>query len=835
MADQSDILAMLLGGQQNPGGYSPTIMPATPQQVQQQQLAAALSQAKAGSDTSPIRSPWQGVARLADGFFGGLAEGQQAAAAKKQAAGLASFYGGLPTSFGGGGGASVTPAGKPADAGDDDKTPATTPSGGGGPSPLNSLPVFASGDPAYYAKTASIESSNDPAATNGSHKGLFQFGPAEWAQYGGGGNIFDPEAQRAAIQSYTADHNKQLTTMLGRPPTSGELYLAHQQGVGGAAELILNPDATPSSISPQLARNVANNGGNPNAPNSAFVNKWASKYDGIPSPFASAPGQQAITGALKQSGDAAVPASASAYAGAPLPLPRPADLSAPVVEGRSAAPASSDESDDDEKPSPAAAAVTAPNPAAAPAQPVPPAQPGIPPGTHWSQLPGPPLLLADAQSGGGNPLANALNGGGNVRGGGVFPGVGPSIGGATGGGGAPPSGAAPVPAMASPAAGGGASGAVGGNQQAELGRRMMQAGALYGRSDLVQAGMAMYTKAMEPQTTTVSEGQNVIDPRTGRVIYSAPKKDTADHWTNVTRADGSVVPFNTSTGQYGAPQGAPAGYRPMTQQEKTAYGVAPDAAAYIGPDGKPASLGAASTNVTVNNGEKSGEEEFAKGNFAPYTKLVSGVDDAQTRLRDLNAMQGALDNIQKAGGTTGFAAAQKLQLQKAINAGANVLGIDEPFDVSDPEFLTKFNRQIAGAQAKGAMGARVTNFEMSNYMKANPGLEMSTMGNRRLLGIQTQIEQRNVDLGNLLQEYAGNSYGPGKKPDLGAMHKIVVDYDNAHHIVDPITGQDLTDSKGAVRIPELQAAPAPTATPKAPVMDVGKSAVINGITVKRVR
>jgi hypothetical protein len=54
---------------------------------------------------------------------------------------------------------------------------------------------------------------------------------------------------------------------------------------------------------------------------------------------------------------------------------------------------------------------------------------------------------------------------------------------------------------------------------------------------------------------------------------------------------------------------------------------------------------------------------------------------------------------------------------------------------ADPQLLSKFNRQLAGGQAKDTAGARVTNFEMQNFLQSN---------------------------------------------------------DEAHHITDPITGQDLT-------------------------------------------
>ena len=52
---------------------------------------------------------------------------------------------------------------------------------------------------------ASIESSFDPRAGEKSknpHKGLYQFGPDEWKQWGGGKDIFDPEANIDAFIGY---------------------------------------------------------------------------------------------------------------------------------------------------------------------------------------------------------------------------------------------------------------------------------------------------------------------------------------------------------------------------------------------------------------------------------------------------------------------------------------------------------------------------------------------------------------------------------------------------------------------------------------------------------
>lgn len=244
---------------------------------------------------------------------------------------------------------------------------------------------------------------------------------------------------------------------------------------------------------------------------------------------------------------------------------------------------------------------------------------------------------------------------------------------------------------------------------------------------------------------------------------------------------------------------------------------------------------AAATNVTTNvdtKGPDKYDTVMGEGLAKSHSALSNGVEDAQARARDIAAMQGAIDAIQKRGGTTGgLGQAQTVELAKTINAGASALGLPNAFnekDLSDKEFLTKFNRQIAGQQAKGAMGSRVTNFEMANYLKANPGLEMSVTGNQRLLGIQAQIEQRNVAVGNAIRQAAAEAVGAGQRVNPAKIEKIIREYDDMHHIQDPVTGQDLTQS---YTLPEFQSAGTNPALAADHAVNVKK---IGGYTVKQV-
>lgn len=142
--------------------------------------------------------------------------------------------------------------------------------------------------PGYMERMAGIESSGNPAAYNPSGAaGLFQFMPKTASAYG----LADPydaaEASDAAAR-LTLDNAKVLRRALNREPTAGELYLAHQQGAGGASKLLTNPDAPAASL--VGARAVTQNGGSAGETAGQFGGRWTGKFDGS-GPAMSMPGE----------------------------------------------------------------------------------------------------------------------------------------------------------------------------------------------------------------------------------------------------------------------------------------------------------------------------------------------------------------------------------------------------------------------------------------------------------------------------------------------------------------------------------------------------------------
>jgi hypothetical protein len=260
-------------------------------------IAEALIQQ--GSSTAPFATGtrgaglWtQGMARVAQGLLGGYDMAQEdrsdaAREAKTQQLLLSSpALGGAPS---------------PSAA-----APSTAPSASLDPETtgyINNAATKFGVDPAYLSKTALIESGGNASAKNASGAaGLFQFMPKTAKDYGLD-NPMDPEDSAMAAAELAADNRKALAASLGRNPTNGELYLAHQQGADGASALLANPNKPATAIVGRQA--VLQNGGDENMTAGQFANKWTAKFG----PDAPVPGQ--VPGQPVQVADAAPTASSA--------------------------------------------------------------------------------------------------------------------------------------------------------------------------------------------------------------------------------------------------------------------------------------------------------------------------------------------------------------------------------------------------------------------------------------------------------------------------------------------------------------------------------------------
>jgi Transglycosylase SLT domain len=133
--------------------------------------------------------------------------------------------------------------------------------------------------PSTMRKIAMIESGLNPNAKNPSSSaaGLFQQIDDNAAQYGVNDRL-DPYQSSDGAARFMRDSTNYLAKRLGRAPTEGEIYLAHQQGGGGAYELLKDPSALAVNV---IGRErVLKNGGNVNMTAGQFAAMWTSKLDG---------------------------------------------------------------------------------------------------------------------------------------------------------------------------------------------------------------------------------------------------------------------------------------------------------------------------------------------------------------------------------------------------------------------------------------------------------------------------------------------------------------------------------------------------------------------------
>lgn len=145
----------------------------------------------------------------------------------------------------------------------------------------------------YLARTYQIESSSGRDLYNDKSgaAGPFQFMPKTAKAYGLS-DPYDTPAAADATARLAVDNRAYLQSKGVENPSAAHLYLAHQQGAGGALKL-LNDGGPAGAIVGDKA--VAWNGGAPSMAGSQFAQSVMDKYNGAQRPSAEAPWAGALT------------------------------------------------------------------------------------------------------------------------------------------------------------------------------------------------------------------------------------------------------------------------------------------------------------------------------------------------------------------------------------------------------------------------------------------------------------------------------------------------------------------------------------------------------------
>jgi hypothetical protein len=135
----------------------------------------------------------------------------------------------------------------------------------------------------FMVASARVESSGGRNVTNpnSSARGPWQFIESTGRRYGLNSERarLDPYLSAQAMAKLTLDNQRGLRKALGRDPSFSELYLAHQQGLGGALKLLTNPSARAVDIVGSQA--VKLNGGKQSMTAKEFAGLWLKKFNKI--------------------------------------------------------------------------------------------------------------------------------------------------------------------------------------------------------------------------------------------------------------------------------------------------------------------------------------------------------------------------------------------------------------------------------------------------------------------------------------------------------------------------------------------------------------------------
>jgi hypothetical protein len=193
--------------------------------------------------------------------------------------------------------------------------------------------------------------------------------------------------------------------------------------------------------------------------------------------------------------------------------------------------------------------------------------------------------------------------------------------------------------------------------------------------------------------------------------------------------------------------------RPATAEERKQYGAPDNLPMSIDTTtGKP-SYGPANTSITNNvNGEKEQDKVIGKGYGERFNEIQKAGMLAPGAIGTLNLMEKLISDPNFYSGTGGETATALKRL--AVSAG-----ISGAESASPNELFQKLSQKSVLDAASGSLGAGFSNADRDYLNGTVANISNTPEGNKRIIEIGRQVQQRNLEIAKQAREYAKNHNG----------------------------------------------------------------------------
>ncbi|KQT88936.1 hypothetical protein [Methylobacterium sp. Leaf466] len=262
---------------------------------------------------------------------------------------------------------------------------------------------------------------------------------------------------------------------------------------------------------------------------------------------------------------------------------------------------------------------------------------------------------------------------------------------------------------------------------------------------------------MNKDPSRVTIGGNVYElragekPGTGNLLGPAKDPTEAERYTLTDLPDGSkaaVSRTDPADVKIIAP-GQPA--RPVTAEERVAFGLAPNAPAKMTAKG-PEAIGGGNTQVNVGATEKEQDKVVGKGYGEYQLELGTKGRNASSTLNTLALMEQAMKS-------PGFYSGVGADAFKRANQFLGALGVKDARAASAAEVFDALSNKVVLDGLGGSLGPGISNTDRDYISRTAPTLAQSEQGNRDLIGVARSLAQRQQAVSKLARDYAAKNGG----------------------------------------------------------------------------